>query len=100
MLEDLGWETLEERRQKLQLTLFYKVVNDLIDIPAEQYLTPAPSKLRSNHKFKYRHLSARSDCLKHSFFPKTIPVWNSLPASVAEASDLATFKQRLQSLAF
>ena len=53
MLEDRGWETLEVRRQKLHLTLFYKVVNDLIDIPAEQYLTPAPSKLRSNHKFKY-----------------------------------------------
>ena len=100
MLQDLGWESLENRRQKLQLTMFYKIVNNLVDIPATQYLTPAPSRLRSNHKFKFRHQASKSDCLKYSFFPRTIPVWNSLPASVAEASDLASFKQRLQSLTF
>ena len=37
---------------------------------------------------------------KYSFFPLTIPVWNSLPASVAEAPDLALFKQGLSSLTF
>ena len=99
MIDDLKWESLESRRQKLQLTLFFKIVNDLVDIPAAEYLTAAPSRLRSNHKLKFRHLAARSDTFKHSFFPRTIPVWNSLPASVAEASDLAAFKQRLQSLA-
>ena len=100
MLETLGWETLECRRQKLQLTLFYKIVNNLVDIPASEYLTLAPSRLRANHKLKYRHLSSRSDCLKHSFFHKTIPVWNSLPAAVAEAPSLASFKQGLTPLSF
>ena len=56
MLDELGWETLECRRQKLQLTLFYKIVNNLVDIPASDYLTHTPSRLCSNHKFKYRHL--------------------------------------------
>ena len=37
---------------------------------------------------------------KYSFFPRTIPVWNSLLASVAEAPDLALFKQGLTSLSF
>ena len=100
MLEELGWETLESRRQKLQLTLFFKIVNNLVDIPAANYLTSAPSSLRANHKLKFRHLSSKTDSLKFSFFPRTIPIWNSLPASVAEASDLASFKQRLQSLKF
>ena len=71
MLDELGWETLECRRKKLQLTLFDKIFNNLVDIPASDYLTHAPSRLRSNHKFKYRHLSSKSDCLKHSFFHKT-----------------------------
>ena len=92
MLQDLGWESLENRRQKLQLIMFYKIVNNLVDIPATQYLTPAPSRLRSNDKLKFRHQASKSDCLKYSFFPRTIPVWYSLPASVAEASGLASFK--------
>ena len=48
----------------------------------------------------YRHLSSKSDCLKHSFFHKTIPVWNSLPATVAEAPSLVSFKQGLNPLTF
>ena len=35
MLGDLQWETLESRRKKIQLTMLFKIVNDLVDIPAE-----------------------------------------------------------------
>ena len=34
MLDHLQWESLEARRSKIQLTLFYKVVHDLVVIPA------------------------------------------------------------------
>ena len=40
MLQDLQCEILEARRMKLKLMLF-KIINDLVDIPAEEYLTPA-----------------------------------------------------------
>ena len=33
MLDHLQWESLEARRSKIQLTLFYKVVHDLVDTP-------------------------------------------------------------------
>jgi hypothetical protein len=39
MLQQLKWETLESRRTKIQLTMFYKIVNNLMDIPADHYLT-------------------------------------------------------------
>ena len=35
---------------------------------------------------------------KYSFFPRTIPFWNSLPASIAEAPDLVSFKGELSTL--
>ena len=41
MLQQLKWETLESRRTKIQLTMFYKIVNNLVDIPADHYLTPS-----------------------------------------------------------
>ena len=72
MLDNLEWETLESRRTKIQLVMFFKIINDLVDIPSSNYLIPANSKTRSNHSKKmqqYRH--TRSDVFKYSFFPRT-----------------------------
>ena len=49
MLDNLEWETLESRRTKIQLEMFFKIINDLVDIPSSNYLIPANSKTRSNH---------------------------------------------------
>jgi hypothetical protein len=95
MLDHLGWETLEQRRNKLQLVLFYKIVNNLVDIPANKYLDRPARQTRSGHTQKFRQIQATSDFFKHSFFPHTILLWNSLPASIAEAPDLITFKREL-----
>ena len=85
MLDYLGWETHESRRTKLQLTVFYKIVHDLIAIPHSRYLTPASKKTRAAHSFKFQQYPTSTDCFKFSFFPRTIPVWNRLPAAAAEA---------------
>ena len=100
MLQDVDWESLESRRVKIQLTLLFKVIQDLVDIPASAYLTPASTRTRANHTKKLRQISSKPDAYKHSFFPRTIPVWNSLPATVAEAPDLVSFKQGLSTLTF
>ena len=33
MLDHLEWESLEARRTKCQLTMMFKIINDLVDIP-------------------------------------------------------------------
>ena len=35
MLEHLEWETLEIRRAKYQLTMMFKIIHGLVDIPAD-----------------------------------------------------------------
>ena len=54
MLDYLGWETHESRRTKLQLTVFYKIVHDLIAIPHSRYLTSVSKKTRAAHSFKFQ----------------------------------------------
>jgi hypothetical protein len=98
MLQDLGWQSLESRRQKTQLTMFFKIVNDLVDIRANDYLTPTSSRTRANNSRRFRQISTRTDTYKFSFFPRTIPAWNSLPAAVAEAPCLVSFKRELSLL--
>ena len=78
----------------------FQVVNDLVDIPAEEYLSPASTRTRALHSKKLRQYPINSETFKYSFFPRTIPAWNSLPATIAEAPDLVHFKQGLSSLTF
>ena len=34
MVQDLGWESLKERRQRSRITMMYKTVSNLVEIPA------------------------------------------------------------------
>lgn len=95
MLQDLGWETLEKRRLRLQLTFLYKIINNLVDIDADKYLQPTNARTRSSHSLSFKIHSSRTDYYKYSFFPRTVCNWNTLPATVAEAPDLVSFKREL-----
>ena len=49
MIEHLDWESLEAGRAKHQLTMLFKIKNALVDIPANEYLTPASNRTRSQY---------------------------------------------------
>ena len=95
MLDHLDWESLEARRTKHRLIIFFKIVHGLVDIPSDAYLTPASTRTRSHHSLKFQLIPTSSDYYKLSFFPKTVCLWNSLPAAVAEAPALVPFKREL-----
>ena len=95
MLDQLKWETLATRRARARLTLFYKAINGLIAIDTEGYLIPASTRTRSSHEQKYMYLYSRTNYMKFTFFPRTIPLWNSLPASVVESNTAQDFKSKL-----
>ena len=69
MLDALQWEPLESRRTKIQLTLLFKIINDLMDIRADDYLTSSTGRTRQSHSKKYRQISTRTDSYKFSFSP-------------------------------
>ena len=86
MLEHLEWETLEARRTKNQLVMFFKIIRGLVDIPAERYLTPASTRTRSKHSLKYRQIPTSSEYHKAAFSLKLYvsgipsqPQWLRLP---------------------
>ena len=95
MLQELEWDPLDTRRTKTQLTMFYKILNNIVDIQPDLYLNKAYSRTRSNHSLKFQHFSSRTDTFKFSFFPRVVPIWNSLPSTAAEAPSLVSFKREL-----
>ena len=48
MIVDLGWDTLQKCRDLARLSMMYRIVHNLVDIPVEPYLTPSTSMTRGH----------------------------------------------------
>ena len=96
MLDELEWPSLETRREQSSLAFFYKIHSGTVSLDKDKYLTPTPNlrRTKASHESQYNRYLAYSDALKNSFFPRTIPMWNSLPSSVVSTKNL-TLKFRL-----
>ena len=94
MLDELEWPSLEARREQSSLTFFYKIHSGTVSLDKDKYLTPAPNlqRTRASHDLQYTRYFAYDDALKNSFFPRTIPLWNSLPSSVVSSKTIEEFK--------
>ena len=100
MLHDLGWQSLDGRRQDQRLVLSYKIINGLASVETEDILTPADSRIRKNHSFKFKHLQANCDSYRYSFFPATISSWNNLPFGIEKVDSVEGFKLKLKEHTF
>jgi hypothetical protein len=100
MLQDLEWPTLQARRRRARLIMFYKVHNNLAFVNSS--LLPTVSRLshktRKSHPLQYDVPSNRTQYRQMTFFPRTIPDWNSLPADAVMAPSLAAFQARVAHL--
>ena len=91
MLQELQWNTLEERRKKDRLVMFYKIHNDQTGIDTEKYLKPLGRVSRHVNNQAYEVPFAFTDYYKFSYFPRTINEWNVLPNETVNASSLTAF---------
>ena len=94
MLNTLQWPSLETRREKQRLVLMYKIVHGLVAVPADKFI-PADSRTKSNHWYKFKTISSSTSVYKNSFFPLTIPAWNSLSRTTVDCNTLDSFKGHL-----
>ena len=99
MLSELEWPSLEARREQSSLTFFYKIHSGIVSINKDRYLTPATATTQTRaskiNNTQYRRYQSYSDALKNSFFPRTIPQWNSLLSSAVDAKSAEEFKARI-----
>ena len=78
------------------MTLLHKIVHGYVQIPREDLdLEDAYSRTRASHSHKFCQIQCKTIEYLHSFSTKSVPKWNSLPASMAEASSLDIFKAQL-----
>ena len=86
MLVDLNWQSLEERRIINNLTMFYKINSNFVNISFPAEITVGFQETRRSHDCKFMPLSVSVNAYKHN------PVWSGLPFSVVHASSVDLFK--------
>ncbi len=93
MVTNLGWDTLATRRLLQDVTLFYKIQYNLVNIIFPAVIQPARlSSTRANHPFKKQVISATINPYKYSYFVRTVLVWNYLPACAVNAPTVSAFQ--------
>ena len=94
MLDELGWPILSKRRKDARLILFYKIINNLAQVPHEHILTKVYEGTRKKNN-KFRHIVVNTSQYRQSFSPKTVGPWNQL--SFADSLILENFRTNLLS---
>ena len=95
MIHSLDWPTLQERRLKTRLHIFYKIINNKIAVPYDNILIPSQSRARSTHSNTIRQIQCNKDSFKFSFFCRTIKDWNKLPEHITNSTSTEFFRERL-----
>ena len=99
MITNLGWHTLQERREQQRLTTMFKIHHGLVTVNTSyQYIKPATRITRTSHAAAYQLPYSANIYHQNSYFPRTVAAWNALPGMVVMAPSVDTFKVRLAAI--
>ena len=95
MLQELGWTSLQQRREHLRLVMFYKIHNQLVPFHSEAHITKTTRPTRAGHSQGYLIPQSRTQQHQSSFFPRTVKSWNTLPVNVVTIPSVQAFRLQL-----
>ena len=93
----LDLDTLECRRLKADLILYYKIVNNLTSFTSTDYFNfnvhVRDTRLAAeSNSFCISQPLCKTVCFENDFFQRCISCWNSLSTDTVESSTLKQFK--------
>ncbi|MCG8047724.1 MAG: reverse transcriptase domain-containing protein [Candidatus Thiodiazotropha endolucinida] len=99
LYKEICWETLEKRRHDHQLTLFYKMINNL----APAYLSSLiPQQVNAISRYNLRNsndlqtIRTKTSQYYNSFLPSSIREWNRFPTEGKQCTSVNSFKYFLK----
>ena len=93
----LGLETLESRRLKYDIKLYYQIIHGLVVIDSSSLFNVIPKDHGTRgHDFRLQRQLYPTNSLANTFSNRAIDWWNSLPASVVSAPSFAAFKRLIK----
>ena len=97
--EELGWESLTNRRHYRRLIQFYKIQNDLVPSYLKKPLPVVrPSQRTLRNQFVLSEIKFNTDSYRDSFYPDSIRLWNRLDVEFRNSPSLKCFKSKMITL--
>ena len=91
LYDELGWESLADRRWGRRMTLYYKILNGQTPSYLFEHI-PDNAPNVTLRTFTQKAPFSRTDRYDNSFFPFCINNWNNLDSSIRCSSSLGNFK--------
>ena len=104
LVSELGWQTIEQRRNYYTATLMYKCVNETAprrlvnELVMSSYTHDISTRSTQNLKVQVPYPNC--EMFRNSFKYQGAVLWNSLPAQLRSASDLNSFKRLYKHIYF
>jgi len=95
-LRRLGLWSLEERRNRADLILLYKMINGLAAPAFDEFFEVSGEKRTRGHSKKLVKNWCRLEVRKQFFSERVVSIWNSLSEDTVSAGSVNVFKTRLQ----
>jgi len=96
----LNLESLEIRRLKKDLIMYYKIIHGLIDLNMNEFFLIDNDMYTRGHNFKICKPPCKSDLFSNSFANRVINCWNLLPSTVVNMNSIKGFSAKLDSINF
>ena len=96
MLSVLGWETLEERRARMRISMLFNIIQGSVAVDGQSFLEPLSYCSTRGASKKFKVPMCRTSVYMASFFPDAVKRWNRLPCHVTEAPSIESLKIRLK----
>ena len=78
--------------------MLYKILHQAVGIPIPDIIVKGDTRTRATNPHKLRTI--RSNCVLYqkSFYPRTVLLWNMLPASAVTAASVQAFQAAVNSV--
>lgn len=94
----LGIVSLEERRLKADLVMYFKILHNLIDIDSKDFFSVVANNNTRGHPLKLCKPLCTNNSQLYNFKCRAINAWNSLDLATVMSSNASTFKLKLKYL--
>ena len=98
LYENLGWESLTDRRKMNRLIQLYKIINKLTPSYLRDKLPPPKHPFEAEPSYTLREYRSKTDRFAQSFFPDTVKQWNVVITDFSDMPTLSSFKSHLRAL--
>ena len=98
LYENLGWESLSDRRKMNRLIQLYKIINKLTPSYLRDKLPPPKHPFQAEPSYTLREYRSKTDRFARTFFPDSVKQWNVVITDFSEMPTLSSFKSHLRAL--